>query len=212
MPFWTNSDDGYVTGSLMAYTDFAWERMIHASHHDERHRWAVHVADGASRCLGVYTNEPWPWLWRAMAWQVMDEQPRAVSDLQQAEAEFAVIGRDEPALTYAKGHELILKENYGGAIPRLEQAVKEMPDLAICWADLGVARVMSHDREGALEAFNRALELAPDLAVALHNRGLMLLQDGRTEEALVDLTRAVEIAPEDEQIVLDLQRAQLVKE
>jgi tetratricopeptide (TPR) repeat protein len=209
MPFWTNADGGYVTGSLMAYTAFASEQMLHSGHHGERQRWARHVADGASRCLAVYPTQPWPWLWRAIAWQVLDEQQRAVADLQQAAAEFAEVDLDDPAYTYAKGHELILKENYGGALPWLERAASELPDLAVCWTDLGVARVMSGDRGGALAAFDQALEHAPDWAAALHNRGVMYLQDGRFDEALTDLTRAAEMAPEDQQIVVDFQRAKL---
>ena len=209
MPFWTNADDGYVTGSLMAYTYYACEQMLHSGHHGDRNRWAHHVADGASRCLAVYPTQPWPWLWRAIAWQVLDEQPRAIADLQQAAAEFDAIDQDDPTYAYAKGHELILKENYGSALPWLEKAVNESPDLVVCWTDLGVARVMSRDREGALAAFDRSLELTPDWAAALHNRGLMHLQDGRFEAALTDLTRAAEMAPDDQQVVTDLQRAQV---
>ena len=209
LPFWTNADGGYVTGSLLAYTDYACEQMLRSGHHDERKRWAIHTGDGASRCLAVYPTQPWPWLWRAMAWQVHDEQKRAASDLQQAAAEFAEIGREDPTYTFAKGHELILKENFAGALPWLERAVLDLPDLAVCWTDLGVARVMSRDRAGALAAFDRALELAPDWAAALHNRGVMHLQDGRFDEAVTDLTRAAELAPHDQQIVTDLQRAQV---
>jgi len=176
MPFWTNPDGGYVTGSLMAYTEWASEQMLRSENQESRLRWATHAGDGASRCLAVYPNQPWPWLWRALAWQVQGEASRAASDLAQAK--------------YAKGHELIMDEKYSAALPWLEKAVLELPDLASCWSDLGLARVMSHDREGALAAFDRTLELAPDWAVARHNRGVLHLQEGRNEAALEDLTRA----------------------
>jgi len=206
MPFWTNADGGYVTGSLMAYTDWATEQMMNAPTQEARRRWAVMLGDGASRCLAVYPNPSWPWLWRALAWQVQGEAKRAASDLAQAKAEFAAIGAADPRYDYAKGHELILREKYSGALPWLEKAVAELPDLAACWSDLGLARVMTGDRQGALE-FDRTLELAPDWAVARHNRGVLHLQEGRNEAALEDLTRAAELAPEDPQVVTDLQRA-----
>ncbi|MEN8005763.1 MAG: tetratricopeptide repeat protein [Candidatus Krumholzibacteriota bacterium] len=78
-----------------------------------------------------------------------------------------------------------------------------------CWADLGLARIMSQDKEGALIAFDKAVVLSPDSAVALHNRGMLHLQEGRTKAALDDLARAAEIAPQDQQIVTDFQRAKL---
>jgi|GEM_PF-6513003 len=209
MPFWTNADGGYVTGSLMAYTDWANEQMMRSESLESRLRWANHSGDGASRCLAVYPNQPWPWLWRALAWQVQGEAKRASSDLAQAVAEFEDIDKTDPLMNFAKGHELILQEMYTAALPWLEKSVLELPELAACWSDLGLARVMSRDREGALEAFDRALELAPDLAVVLHNRGLLYLQDGRPEAALDDLTRAAELAPEDQQVVTDLQRARI---
>jgi len=207
MPFWTNADGGYVTGSLMAYTDWTTEQMMNAPTQEARRRWAVMLGDGASRCLAVYPNPSWPWLWRALAWQVQGEAKRAASDLAQAKAEFAAIGAADPRYDYAKGHELILREKYSGALPWLEKAVAELPDLAACWSDLGLARVMTGDRQGALEAFDRTLELAPDWAVARHNRGVLHLQEGRNDAALEDLTRAAELAPEDPQVVTDLQRA-----
>ena len=209
MPFWTNADGGYVTGSLMAYTSWTTEQMLNAPGQESRRRWAVMSGDGASRSLAVYPNQPWPWLWRALAWQVQGEDKRASSDLAQAAAEFEAIGKTDPLMNFAKGHELIMREKYAGALPWLEKSVLELPELAPCWSDLGLARVMSSDREGALAAFDRALELAPDSAVVLHNRGLLHLQDGRTDAALEDLTRAAELAPEDQQVVTDLQRARM---
>jgi tetratricopeptide (TPR) repeat protein len=207
MPVWTNADGGYVTGSLMAYTEWASEQMLSSENQESRLRWATQAGDGASRCLAVYPNQPWPWLWRALAWQVQGEAKRAASDLSQAKAEFEAGDKTDSLINYARGHELIMGEKYSAAVPWLEKAVLELPDLAACWSDLGLARVMTQDREGALAAFDRSLELAPDWAVALHNRGVLHLQDGRNEAALEDLTRAAELAPEDPQVVTDLQRA-----
>jgi len=209
MPFWTNADGGYVTGSLMAYTGWATEQMLNVPSQESRLHWATLSGDGASRCLAVYPNQPWPWLWRALAWQVQGEAKRASSDLSQAAAEFEAIDKTDPWMNFAKGHELIMREKYAGALPWLEKAVAQLPGLAVCWSDLGLARVMTHDRPGALEALDQALELAPDMAVALHNRGMLHLQEGRPEAALEDLTRAAELAPEDPQVVADLQRARL---
>lgn len=207
MPFWTNRDGGYVTGSLMAYAEFACRTMLAAGPPDERNEWALRTAEGASRCLGVYRNEPWPWLWRALAWQATGDLKAASSDLAQAEAEFAAIGRNDPLLEFARGHESILEGDFRSAIPPLEEAVTADPRLVAGWSDLGLARVMTGDNSGARTAFDQALTLAPDCAIALHNRGVLNLHEGRIEPAVRDLEEASALAPGDEQIALDLQRA-----
>ncbi len=210
LPFWTNAEGGYVTGSLLAYADHACERMMAAEADTERTLWASHLAFGATRALAVSIDPTWPWLWRALAWQTTGDAQAAARDLVQAEDVLADDARARPWLDFAHGHAELLKERFGPARTHLEAAVAAGLDAAPCWADLGLARAMNGDRSGARLAFDRALALTPQSAVALHNRGMLSLQEGDTPTALADLRRAAELAPYDEQVGRDVQKAELM--
>lgn len=209
MPFWVNRDGGYVTGSLLAYTAYACRRMLESPEQDQRLQWAHNTAAAASRCIPVYILRPlpWPWLWRAAADQILQDKPQEKSDRSIAESQLKEVGVTDPLLWYVKGHALLLDQNYAGAISWLDKATAAQPDLAISWAELGVARVMSGDRTGALADFNRSLSISPRWTASLHNRGVLFLQDGRIDEAVTDLRQAAELAPANQQILTDLQRA-----
>ena len=207
LPFWTNPDGGYVEGSLPAYTAFACDQVLAAGPPQDRDRWAENLGDGAARCLAIHQSHPWPWLWRAIAWQVKGQKTRADADLGQAVAEYEKAGVTEPLLDYALGRRHLEAERYAAALPLLQGAVDGRPDLAAPWSDLGLARAMTGDREGALAAFDRALAITPTSATALHNRGMLHLRDKRFAEALADLAQAAEVAPGDPQVIADLQLA-----
>lgn len=209
LPFWTNADGGYVTGSLMAYAGQACERMLSADGDSARTRWARHLESGATRALAVYVKPTWPWLWRALARQALGEGPAAARDLVEAEDHLARTDGATALLAFARGHAALLAERHAAARAHLESAVAAGLDAATCWADLGLARAFGGDRSGAREAFDRSLVLAPQSALARHNRGMLSLQEGDLASALADLRRAAELAPHDPQVRLDVQKAEL---
>ena len=209
LPFWTNADGGYVTGSLMAYSAHACERMLSATGDSARTRWAANLESGATRSLAVYLSPSWPWLWRTLARQALGEGQSAARDLAQAAD---LLSGDEEAralLEFARGHEALLAERQAAARTHLEAATTAGLDAAPCWADLGLARAVAGDRVGARAAFDRAVALAPQSPLALHNRGMMSLREGDHAAALADLRRAAELAPHDPQIGLAVQKAEL---
>lgn len=209
LPFWTNADGGYVTGSLMAYAGHACERMLAANGDSARSRWATHLESGATRALAVYVAPTWPWLWRALARQALGEGPAASRDLLEAEDLLAGDGAAKALLEFARGHAALLSERHAAAEKHLESAVAAGLDAAPCWADLGLARAFAGAKAAAREAFDRAVALAPQSALALHNRGMMSLHEGDLAAALADLRHAAALAPHDPQVRLDVQKAEL---
>ena len=52
--------------------------------------------------------------------------------------------------------------DYKGAISSLEKAVKNAPNFAKAYYDLGRARAETYNREKALSAFKKVVEIVPD--------------------------------------------------
>ena len=71
---------------------------------------------------------------------------------------------------------------------------------------MGLALIMTGDREGAEKALTRALELDPTSVTAWYNRGLMNLHDDNLEQAEADLLKAAELAPDNQDVARLLQQ------
>ncbi len=212
MPFWVNRDDGYVTGSLLAYQGYCHDRMKAETDPNLRAAWANRVVWAGKAAIHRYPYRPWTRLWRGEAFLELDMFKEAENDITYARSWFEEFGIDEPALNPVDGHIYLLEKNYGHALPMLEQAAVDFPNDASVWADLGLVRIKRKGRDPAREAFDRALELDPSLGVVWHNRGMLNIQDNRFPEALTDLETAAELAPHDPQVTADLARIkQIIK-
>lgn len=208
MPFWVNRDNGYVTGSMLAYLAYGRQQMVTETDPTLRSTWAEYLVRTGAAAEPRYPRHPWIHLWSAEAFLVLDNLKGAEEEITNAEAWFETLDISEPALNPVLGHVLLLEKNYRDALPVLEQAAVDYPLDASVWTDLGVARVMKVGRDPAREAFDLALDLDPAMGVAWYNRGLLNLQDGRFQEAVEDLEVAAELNPENQQIIGDLARAQ----
>jgi len=206
MPIWVNPDNGYVTGSLLAYQGYCHDQMKTETDPDLRAGWAHKVVWAGNAAVHRYPYRPWTRLWRGEAFLELDLFKEAENDITYARSWFEEFSIEEPALNPVEGHVFLLGKNYIEALPVLEQAAVDFPEDADVWADLGLVRIRRKGRDPAREAFGRALELDPYLAVAWHNRGLLNLQDNRFNEALTDLEKAAELAPHDDRVTSDLAR------
>jgi tetratricopeptide (TPR) repeat protein len=212
IPFWVNRDDGYVTGSLLAYQGYCHDRMKAETDPDLRAAWANRVVWAGKAAVHRYPYRPWTRLWRGEAFLELDLFKEAENDITYARSWFEEFGIEEPALNPVDGHIYLLEKNYQGALPLLEQAAVDFPNDASVWADLGLVRIKRLGRDPAREAFDRALELDSSLGVVWHNRGMLNMQDKRFDEALTDLETAAELAPHDPQVTSDLARIkQIIK-
>ena len=204
--FWVSFDRFYVTGSLSAYTAWAWDRY-EAATGAERGFWAGQVVNGAGILIRKEMDRPWALRARGLVFLQTDELEKAITDLRRASRQLREAGPEDHRVEAALGHGLLLKERHGAALPHLRTAVALEPADAAAWADLGLALVMTTDRIGAEEALDRSLQLDPESATAWYNRGLLHLRAGEFGQAENDLTEAARLAPGNPEVVKLLQRA-----
>jgi hypothetical protein len=209
MPFWTNQDGYYVTGSLVAYAEYAWQMMDDASQASRRTFWAEQLIYTATACTHRYPDWPWIYLWRGAAYLALDKTSDALGELQTGREQFEFAHRAcDPRFDPLEGHIYLMLKKYNRARPLLESGAENFPDNARCWSDLGIICAADGDLTGARHAFDMALSLDRYMAVAWHNRGFLNLKEGDYDRALVDLQTAADLAPHDEQLIHDLQRVQ----
>lgn len=88
----------------------------------------------------------------------------------------------------------------------LEGVVRDAPDHAVAWFDLGLARQRLGDLDGADRAYAEAARRAPDLARVHLHRGQLERARGRVDRALAIFDEALRAHPED----MDLHLARVV--
>jgi tetratricopeptide (TPR) repeat protein len=89
------------------------------------------------------------------------------------------------------------------ALRAFDAALRQAPDLAVAWANRGVAAYETGDLAGAIADLTRAIALGEE-AELLFNRAIALRDSGRESEARADLKRALELSPDDGDIQLAL--------
>ena len=206
MPFWVNTDDGFVTGSLLAYSGYVHERMTASGNRAERVAWAERVEVAASRTEERYPSRPWPILWRSDALAILGRLDEASTEIARAREAFRRWQLDDPDLDRVQGHILLLQGKFAQAAPLIRAAAAALPQNASCWMDLGTVELRAGNDSAAREAFDRALELNGDLPMALYNRGLLKWREGDREEAQAEIERALEIVPDNSEISETLAR------
>ncbi len=207
MPFWTNPDGGYVTGSLFAYAAYAWE-MMDAAPDEDVAVWAERLMAVAASCQHRYPDRPWVRLWRGAAFLALGDLQEAYGEFGLARDDFDRLGLDEPRLDPLQGRVMLHYRKYDRARPLLERGVQTQPRNARCWADLGTLHATLGEDAEALAAFDMAVGLDPRMAVAWYNRGILRAKDGQWQAALDDLKVAADLAPQDRKVITDLQQVQ----
>jgi tetratricopeptide (TPR) repeat protein len=95
------------------------------------------------------------------------------------------------------------------AVDELKQAVALDPKLPTAHSQLGVAYLLTGNRDLAKEEFRKELEVNPKDFIANTRLGWLMREDGKTEEAESLLRRALELRPDDPGPLFQL--AQLVQ-
>jgi tetratricopeptide (TPR) repeat protein len=93
------------------------------------------------------------------------------------------------------------------AIQRFEQVIREAPDYAPAYTNLGVAYLQLRSRDRARRAFDKALERDAESAGAHLGLGLILNDEKRYSEAETLLTKSRALNPEDWHVHYELGRA-----
>lgn len=211
LEFWTAFDRYYVTGSLSAYTAWAWRRYETANDPAEKEFWAGQTVNGAGILIRREMDRPWAQRARGLVFLASDELEKALTDLRSASRRLQAAGRRDHRVEAGLGHALLLKEKFHAALTPLCNAVDIAPEDAAAWADLGLALVMTDDPHGAEQALDRAVALDPDAPTAWYNRGLLHLRTGRFDRAYADLSHAAQLAPDNPGVIQLLQKARALQ-
>jgi tetratricopeptide (TPR) repeat protein len=201
MPIWLAFDRYYVTGSLSAYTDLAFQRYRAAAEPDDREFWATAVLDAAGSCVRLGLDAPQARRARGLVMADVPQQWRQA----RVDLEAALRASDRANVTDVEvlailGRLYLREDQPTRARPLLERVVGAAPGQASAWADLGLARAQVGKPELALAALERALELDPELAAAWYNRGLLRYHLDDLDGAVADLERAHVLAPGDPEV------------
>lgn len=84
---------------------------------------------------------------------------------------------------------------YQEAVPRLEQALKEQPEMAIALMQLGIAQAGLKNYAQALEPLEKAVKLLPDSGMGHYQLGLARFETGDWKGAAPEFEAAVARAP-----------------
>ena len=114
MPFWTNADGGYVTGSLMAYTGWATEQMLNAPSQESRRRLGHDVRRRGLALSGRVSQSALALVVEGAGLAGPGRRQKGILRFKPGSAEFEAVGKTDPLMNFAKGHELIMKEKYAG--------------------------------------------------------------------------------------------------
>jgi tetratricopeptide (TPR) repeat protein len=202
----------YVTGSLSAYTRYAFEQFEAASAGPGRELWAGLAVNAAGIQLRRLPGHPWALRARGLIFAATGKPELARDDLLRASEQFAAAGLGADARIEAElGRLLLTREDLSGALVRLRRAVELNPVAAAPWADLGMALAKVGDQPAALAALTRSIDLAPERPTAWYNRGLLHLNARRFEDAENDLNRAAQLAPDNGDIARLLQQVRLAR-
>jgi tetratricopeptide (TPR) repeat protein len=201
MPIWLAFDRYYVTGSISAYADLAFDRYRAATDPARREFWASAAVDAAGTCVRLKIDEAWARRSRGLVLaDFRDQREQARHDLLQAQRAFDRRAIEDLETIATLGNLYLRAERPQQARPLLEKAVALGPDRARAWSDLGLALVQLGEEDRALPALEQALALDPELAVAWYNRGLLRYHLDDLAGAVADLERAHELAPGDQNI------------
>ncbi len=212
VPVWLGLDHLYVTGSLSAYTRYAWEQFSAAQPGPDRDLWAGLAVEAAGIRQRRLPHDPWSLRVRGLVFAATGKADQAREDLRAASDAFAAAGLPADARTEAElGRLLLERQDLPAAGLRLARAVELDPNAAAPWCHLGAVLARKGDESGALAAFTRAVELDPTDPTAWFNRGLLNMQASRMEDAERDLGRAAVLAPDNANIARLLQQVRAAK-
>ena len=92
------------------------------------------------------------------------------------------------------------EDRYEDALPRLEQVVKQEPNAATGFLQLGRVLVHLKQYDRALPVLQKAVEKMPDSAMAHYELGLALVKTGQWDAALPEMNAAVSHNPKSAQL------------
>jgi tetratricopeptide (TPR) repeat protein len=102
---------------------------------------------------------------------------------------------DESRQLLEQSREAQLRFDYTEALLYNKRAVKQAPQFAEGWNQLGYVYFLAGQYDASLAAIERVLELEPMHYAALAGKGIILFYEGKVQEAQAPLKRALAINP-----------------
>ena len=136
-------------------------------------------------------NEAWPYLLRAVAWNLKRDYKNAIKDFDEAirrEPGVAMVYRARAQTYHAMGE-------YQKALDDLDETIRLNPRMAIAYNDRGATLNELDEYQKAYEQLNEALRLDPKLALAYYNRGSNWHDQKQYDKALADFNQAIALDP-----------------
>ncbi len=114
---------------------------------------------------------------------------------------------DTPQAHLQRGIELMLNEDYAGALVQFRVATDLDPDWSVAHVNLGHALKGLGRIDEAIKEYATAIHLAPGLGSAYFHLGKALLEAGNVEAAIANLHIAMRLLPNDAQVRVALSSA-----
>jgi tetratricopeptide (TPR) repeat protein len=102
------------------------------------------------------------------------------------------------------GVQLYQEGKYDQAIENFEAVLKDNPDFAEAYYNIGMAQLKKGDPDTALAKMEKAVEIKPDFLEAYFGLGQAYIEKGDYEKAIASCQKAVAIKPDDAQVRLNL--------
>ena len=131
---------------------------------------------------------------------INSQGPNATSQLQAPSGSVSKLDLKGPAKAqheYAKGYQLLMKNDAPGAIEHLTKSIEIYPSFVAAHNALGTAYLNQGNKEQAVEQFNRAIALDDHLPNSYLNLGCAQLAMEKWADAEGSLKKAASIAPMD---------------
>ncbi|RYY99158.1 MAG: tetratricopeptide repeat protein [Chitinophagaceae bacterium] len=101
---------------------------------------------------------------------------------------------------YDKGTAFLRQDDYTGAIPWFEKAVKEDPEFAFAWDNLGISYRKTGQLEKAVAAYQSSLKADPSGPTALQNLAVAYLLLERSDDAIAAYKTLLNYQPDNPEV------------
>ncbi len=146
--------------------------------------------EDARKIIDAYFFEDYEWFMIKAKFAIATgDHEGAVEALTQAKK----INPHDPEISRMLAPLLINKGEVKAALKEAKKSVKDFPEDAVCWYNLGLAYHKSGKEERAIEALRKSVELNPELKDAWHLLGMIYVGMGRYEDAYAALSKTKEM-------------------
>ena len=197
-----------VAGSRLGWAFTAADSALSATHAGRLAHWSDRASELLSTAISYEFETRRCRELRGLVYARVGAEELARRDFQRAVTEAADLGEVDSRVLLELGHMILKEKRWRRSIPLLKAGLERSSQDARGWGDLGLALLMTSQKDAGNEALSYALELDPTLAAAWYNRGLARFHAKQWRSAADDLAQAAELAPDNQEVLDLLQQAE----